>query len=57
MNDAGVMAKKYWQDIPVHFPHVDLDEFVIMPNHIHGIIVIKDSVATVLKVKYFLKIA
>jgi len=27
-------------DIPRHFPHVELDAFVIMPNHIHGIIVI-----------------
>lgn len=38
LNDAGLMAEKCWRDIPTHFPHVALDEFVIMPNHIHGII-------------------
>ena len=44
MNDAGRNVKKYWQDIPEHFPHVTLDEFVIMPNHVHGIIFIAHSV-------------
>jgi len=29
-----------WAAIPGHFPHVELDEWVVMPNHIHGIIVI-----------------
>ena len=28
--------------IPIHFPHVALDAFVIMPSHVHGIIVIAD---------------
>lgn len=37
-NDAGLQAEKCWQDIPNHFPNVVLHEFVIMPNHIHGII-------------------
>lgn len=40
LNDAGLMAEKYWHDIFAHFPHTGLDKFVIMPNHIHGIIVI-----------------
>ena len=38
LNDAGLMAEKYWHDIPTHFPHIKLDEFVVMPNHIHGIL-------------------
>jgi len=29
--------RECWFDIPVHFPHVELDEWVIMPNHVHGI--------------------
>jgi REP element-mobilizing transposase RayT len=29
-----------WQAIPTHFLHTDLDEWVIMPNHIHGILLI-----------------
>lgn len=34
-----------WQAIPKHFPNVKLDEYIIMPNHIHGIIIIcKDGV-------------
>ncbi len=28
----------YWEEIPKHFPHIELGEFIIMPNHIHGII-------------------
>ena len=36
--DAGKIAIQCWYDIPKHYPFVILDEFVIMPNHIHGII-------------------
>ena len=43
LNDAGRMAEKCWCDIPVHFPHAGLDEWVIMPNHVHGILSIVDS--------------
>ena len=32
-----------WQQIPDHFPSVDLGSFVIMPNHVHGIIILNDS--------------
>ena len=34
----GEIAEKFWLDIPNHFPFVVLDEFVVMPNHIHGIL-------------------
>lgn len=37
-NDAGLQAKKSWQDIPNHFSNAVLHEYIIMPNHIHGII-------------------
>ncbi|MBS1258552.1 MAG: hypothetical protein MAG551_01611 [Candidatus Scalindua arabica] len=40
LNNAGRFANKCWLEIPEHFPHVALDEFIIMPNHIHGIICI-----------------
>jgi putative transposase len=43
LNDAGRMAQQCWNEIPNHFPHALLDQFVIMPNHIHGIIFIVDS--------------
>ena len=38
LNAAGMIAKKCWLAIPEHFPQVKLEEFVIMPNHVHGII-------------------
>jgi putative transposase len=44
LNDAGRNVKKCWQDIPGHFPNVTLDEFIVMPNHVHGIIFIAHSV-------------
>ena len=44
LNERGRVAQVYWFDIPVHFPNSTLDEFVIMPDHVHGIIVITDVV-------------
>lgn len=41
LNDFGEYTQKCWNDIPKHFPNVSLKEFVIMPNHIHGIIIQK----------------
>lgn len=40
LTEIGEMATRYWQEIPKHFPFVILDAFVIMPNHVHGIITI-----------------
>ena len=42
LNDGGKIAQQCWMDIPEHFPHAELDEFVIMPNHIHGIIILNE---------------
>lgn len=41
---VGKEAEKCWLEIPNHFPDAKLDEFVVMPNHLHGIIVIKCSI-------------
>lgn len=48
LTPLGRAAMDCWTAIPEHFPFVELDAFCIMPNHIHGIIVIKsdDSVET-----------
>ncbi len=43
LNDIGQIATDCWQDIPEHFRNTALDEFVVMPNHIHGIVVIKGN--------------
>ena len=40
LSEIGVIAQKYWVEIPRHFPFVRLDAFVVMPNHVHGIIII-----------------
>ncbi|MEO7215086.1 transposase [Mucilaginibacter sp.] len=37
-SEIGAIAETNWQNIPGHFPFVELDEYVIMPNHIHGIL-------------------
>jgi putative transposase len=42
-NAAGKTARQCWNDIPNHYPQVILHEFVVMPNHIHGIIQITDT--------------
>jgi len=47
LNDGGQTVERCWVDIPAHFPSVELDEFVIMPNHVHGIIVLTDAMNTV----------
>src|SRR5256886_13503555 len=40
LNAAGRVASQCWCGIPKHFPTVTLDTFVVMPDHMHGIIVI-----------------
>ena len=43
LNEFGDVVEKWWNQISVHFPNVDTRTFVIMPNHMHGIIVIKEN--------------
>jgi putative transposase len=43
LNDMGRIVDQVWNDIPSRFPWVDIDEFQIMPDHIHGIVWIKNS--------------
>ncbi len=40
LNDAGRMVQSVWDGISTHYSGVEIDAFVIMPNHIHGIIII-----------------
>jgi REP element-mobilizing transposase RayT len=47
LNDAGQMVEKWWLELNHKFSNVDTDEYVIMPNHFHGIVVIVDDVDTV----------
>lgn len=43
LNDAGRMVATEWEMIPERFPTVALDAFIVMPNHVHGIIVITNA--------------
>ncbi|HNS42426.1 MAG TPA: transposase [Taishania sp.] len=40
LNELGQLAEKYWLEIPDHFPFIELGNFVIMPNHTHGILIL-----------------
>jgi hypothetical protein len=40
LSETGKIAQRFWFEIPIHFPFVKLGESVVMPNHIHGIIII-----------------
>ncbi|MEK7214873.1 MAG: transposase [Chloroflexota bacterium] len=42
LNVVGRAVEECWRAIPEHFPQVRLDAFVVMPNHVHGIVVITD---------------
>ncbi len=46
LSNIGKIAEDCWRGIPDHFPFVKLDEFVIMPNHVHGIIFIEKNKCT-----------
>ena len=41
LNEFGRIAEKNWAEIPEHFPKIKLDEYIIMPDHIHGILEIQ----------------
>jgi REP element-mobilizing transposase RayT len=43
LNLVGATVKAVWDNLPHHFPLIELDAFVVMPNHVHGIIVITDN--------------
>jgi REP element-mobilizing transposase RayT len=40
-NEFSEIIRSNWHDLPNKYRHIQLDEFIIMPNHVHGIIVIR----------------
>ncbi|KZL49421.1 transposase [Nodularia spumigena CENA596] len=40
LSEIGKIAEKFWVEIPQHSQHTYIDAYVIMPNHVHGIIII-----------------
>jgi REP element-mobilizing transposase RayT len=49
LNEAGKVVAGSWAALPNHYANTGLDEFVVMPNHIHGIITLQDCVGAGLK--------
>ncbi len=47
LSQIGEIANKYWNEIPKHYKNVSLDEYILMPNHIHGIVIIEQLIPTV----------
>lgn len=43
-NECGDIVQACWDEIPAHFPNAELDTFAVMPNHVHGIIMLRHSV-------------
>ena len=44
LSALGAAADACWREIPVHFPNVKLGAFVVMPNHVHGLLKICNAV-------------
>ena len=40
LNELGRIAEDAWLDLEIHYPSILLDEFIIMPNHSHGIVIL-----------------
>ncbi|MDR0833579.1 MAG: hypothetical protein LBN93_05265, partial [Candidatus Symbiothrix sp.] len=45
LNEVGKMACDEWMKLPFRYPHISLNVFQIMPNHIHGIIIVGATLA------------
>ena len=43
LNALGTIVDECWYAIPDHFPNIELGAYVVMPNHVHGIIVINEN--------------
>ena len=44
LHPYGRIVEERWLALPEHFPHITLDEYVVMPNHFHGILIFHDVV-------------
>jgi putative transposase len=50
LDEAGRMVEWTWYDLPNHIDNIALDAFVVMPNHVHGIIIIRERVGVAVAV-------
>jgi putative transposase len=42
ISQTGQLCIEHWDDLPKHFPSIELDGFVVMPNHVHGILLLTE---------------
>ena len=40
LSEPGLIAQTVWEELPRHYPHVRTDAWIVMPNHVHGIIIL-----------------
>jgi REP element-mobilizing transposase RayT len=43
LNKSGEIVQSAWLELPDHYPNLSLDEFVIMPNHLHAITILENT--------------
>jgi len=43
LSEVGIFVEGAWRSLPDHFFFVELDAYVIMPNHVHGILWISET--------------
>lgn len=43
LSNIGVLADVFWYEIKNHAKNIQLDAFVVMPNHIHGILILENN--------------
>jgi putative transposase len=46
LNEMGMIVQQTWDDLPTHYYGIRLDACIVMPNHVHGIIVLADEPET-----------
>ena len=43
MSDAGRMIERWWHSVPERYESAEIDEFIVMPNHVHGVIFLREA--------------
>ena len=43
LSEVGTIVQQTWDDLPAHYNGIDLNAFIVMPNHVHGIIILADE--------------
>jgi len=51
LNNLGMKVWEFWYDIPEHFPFVELINFVVMPNHVHGLLYLHNDLTAIIPVE------